>query len=512
MNRQASVDALSLAFDGISTTPYGRRKSVDDVTTSFGFNKASPFGKMLDVVRREATVAGLWNEDMHRDLPKRWEKHGNIIVFPQNSFQHKNWRLMGRELWRLVAESLNTERVGRKRQIADDELRTPHVDLLYGQHGWVEHIDNGIKFNYDVTKCMFNIGNAAERYRIGELDCHSEVIVDMFAGIGYYTLPFLVNAGAKHVYAVDWNDDATEALKKSLEANDCAERCTVLEGDCRRVCPSGVADRVNMALIPTTRPHWLTACKCLKPSGGVMHIHETIRTIKKAKSPEKMLRLKRKPKVSRTESLGSVSEETTATDSDDVFILPKQDANNNTSVSPSSSVTTVLSSEDHGFCDEVPSPTKRKFSRSASIVEELENRELPPPFISEALKKDGHWDAIPQNYRDFAIDCATRIIGYLNNIHLLEGQVFTCTIDRLEKLKTYTKHTDHVNYRDFAIDCATRIIGYLNNIHLLEGQVFTCTIDRLEKLKTYTKHTDHVVLDVTCRPQSELTVFADKVA
>ncbi|KAK0420732.1 hypothetical protein QR680_014850 [Steinernema hermaphroditum] len=463
MNRQASVDALSLAFDGISTTPYGRRKSVDEVTTSFGFNKASPFGKMLDVVRREATVAGLWNEDMHRDLPKRWEKHGNIIVFPQNSFQHKNWRLMGRELWRLVAESLNTERVGRKRQIADDELRTPHVDLLYGQHGWVEHVDNGIKFNYDVTKCMFNIGNAAERHRLGDLDCHSEVIVDMFAGIGYYTLPFLINASAKHVYAVDWNDDATEALKKSLEANDCADRCTVLEGDCRRVSPTGLADRVNMALIPTTRPHWLTACKCLKPKGGVIHIHETIRTMKKAKSPEKMMRLKRKAKVSRTESLGSVSEELATTDSDDVFILPKKEPNNN-NVSPSSSITTVLSSDGPPSCDEVPSPTKRKFSRSASIVEELENRELPPPFIGDAIKQNGHWDALPQTYRDFAVDCASKIIGYLNNIHLLDGQVYTCTIERMEKLKTYTKHTDHV------------------------------------------------VLDVTCRPESELVVFADKFA
>ncbi|TKR64408.1 hypothetical protein L596_024945 [Steinernema carpocapsae] len=467
MNRQASVDALSLAFDGISTTPSGRRKSVDEVTTSFGFNKASPFGKMLDVVRREATIVGLWNEEMQRDLPKRWEKHGNIVVFPQNSFQHKNWRLMGRELWRLVAESLNTERIGRKRQIADDELRTPHVDLLYGQHGWVEHVDNGIKFNYDVTKCMFNIGNSPERQRLGQLDCHSEVIVDMFAGIGYYTLPLLFHANAKHVYAIDWNDDATEALKKSLEANNCAERCTVLEGDCRRVHPVGVADRVNMALIPTTRPHWLTACKCLKPRGGVIHLHETIRTIKKAKSPDKMLRLKRRPKVSRTESLGSVSEETTNTDSDDVFILPKKDANNNGSVSSSSSVTTVLStSEDQPTSDDqsAPSPTKRKFSRSASIVEEIENRELPPPFISEAIKADGVWDKLPQTYRDFAIDCATNLIRFTNNIHLVDGQVWTCTIERMEKLKTYTKHTDHV------------------------------------------------VLDVTCRPQSDLIVFADRFA
>jgi 16S rRNA G966 N2-methylase RsmD len=44
-----------------------------------------------------------------------------------------------------------------------------------------------------------------------------QVVVDLFAGIGYFTLPYLVHAGAHHVHACEWNPAAVEALKKNLK-------------------------------------------------------------------------------------------------------------------------------------------------------------------------------------------------------------------------------------------------------------------------------------------------------
>lgn len=49
-------------------------------------------------------------------------------------------------MWKIVAESLQCERLGKKRRIEADDYRTPHIELLYGPHGWVEHIDNGVKY------------------------------------------------------------------------------------------------------------------------------------------------------------------------------------------------------------------------------------------------------------------------------------------------------------------------------------------------------------------------------
>lgn len=55
------------------------------------------------------------------------------------------------------------------------------------------------------------------------------------SGIGYFTLPYLVHAGATHVHACEWNPDAVEALQKNLIENGVFDRCTIHQGDNRQV-------------------------------------------------------------------------------------------------------------------------------------------------------------------------------------------------------------------------------------------------------------------------------------
>lgn len=66
------------------------------------------------------------------------------------------------------------------------------MEILVGDNGWVDHRENGILYSFNATKCMFSWGNLSEKLRMGHLDCKDEVIVDLFAGIGYFVLPFLV--------------------------------------------------------------------------------------------------------------------------------------------------------------------------------------------------------------------------------------------------------------------------------------------------------------------------------
>lgn len=72
---------------------------------------------------------------------------------------------------------------------------------------------------------------------MSRLDCKNEVIVDLFSGIGYFTLPFLVKARAKLVYACEWNPRAVEALHRNVRANSVADQCIILEGDNRITAP-----------------------------------------------------------------------------------------------------------------------------------------------------------------------------------------------------------------------------------------------------------------------------------
>jgi tRNA G37 N-methylase Trm5 len=58
---------------------------------------------------------------------------------------------------------------------------------------------------FDVLSVMYSAGNGTERMRVRELELRSdsEVVVDMFAGIGYFTIPFALRSPHVHVVAIE---------------------------------------------------------------------------------------------------------------------------------------------------------------------------------------------------------------------------------------------------------------------------------------------------------------------
>ncbi|KAL8461431.1 hypothetical protein ACS0TY_032776 [Phlomoides rotata] len=223
----------------------------------------SPFKVMKEAVASLLEHNGLPAE-LIGQLPSRWERLGDIVVLPVTSFKDQVWNLIGEELWPLVARALGTQRLARQGRIADTGTRDSKLEILVGDDGWVDHCENGIHYSFDATKCMFSWGNLSEKLRMAHLDCRDQVVVDLFAGIGYFVLPFLVRANAKMVYACEWNPHAVEALHRNLCANSVADRCVVLEGDNRVTAPKGIADRVCLGLIPSSEGSWVTAVRALR--------------------------------------------------------------------------------------------------------------------------------------------------------------------------------------------------------------------------------------------------------
>uniref|UniRef100_A0ACD5UZW0 Uncharacterized protein n=1 Tax=Avena sativa TaxID=4498 RepID=A0ACD5UZW0_AVESA len=209
-------------------------------------------------------------------LPTRWETLGDITVLPKTCFKDPLWESIGEELWQLVAKSLGAQRLARQGKIMPNGTRDSTLELLVGDNGWVTHYENGISYSLDATKCMFSSGNRSEKLRMGQLDCRDEVVVDLFSGIGYFVLPFLVKANAKLVYACEWNPHALEALNRNVVDNHVADRCVILEGDNRLTAPKGVADRVCLGLIPSSECSWATAVMALRVDGGILHIHGNV--------------------------------------------------------------------------------------------------------------------------------------------------------------------------------------------------------------------------------------------
>lgn len=218
-----------------------------------------------------------WSAELQADLPHAWQRHGDLLLLSEDCFQAQLWKDLEPELWDTVASALGVQRVARRGRVAPDGVRTPTVTLLRGDHGWVQHVDNGIRYTFDVTHCMFSFGNITEKLRMASLSCAGQVLVDLYAGIGYFTLPCLVHAGAAFVHACEWNPHAVAALRRNLELNGVADRCQIHFGDNRQLELSDVADRVILGLIPSSEEGWPVACQVLRQdTGGVLHIHQNV--------------------------------------------------------------------------------------------------------------------------------------------------------------------------------------------------------------------------------------------
>ncbi|XP_016071487.1 PREDICTED: tRNA wybutosine-synthesizing protein 2 homolog [Miniopterus natalensis] len=238
----------------------------------------SPAQRLCLEVSRWVEARGVtWSAELEADLPRSWQRHGNLLLLSEDCFQAKQWKNLEPELWGIVASALGVQRLAKRGRVSPDGTRTPAVTLLLGDDGWVEHVDNGIRYKFDVTQCMFSFGNITEKLRVASLPCTGQVLVDLYAGIGYFTLPFLVHAGAAFVHACEWNPHAAVALKNNLEINGVADRCQIHFGDNRKLKLSDIADRVNLGLIPSSEEGWPIACRMLrKDAGGILHIHQNV--------------------------------------------------------------------------------------------------------------------------------------------------------------------------------------------------------------------------------------------
>jgi tRNA wybutosine-synthesizing protein 2 len=152
-----------------------------------------------------------------------------------------------------------------------DITRTPETQLVWGSGGEVCHKEAGFSYILDPEKVMFSMGNREEKARIAQMVKNTprpERIADMFAGIGYFSIP-LAGTGAD-VHAMEINPVAFRYLVRSIEANGLSGRITPSPGDCRQLL-SGTYDRIMMGhfdavtMLPDALRH--------AAPGSVIHVH-----------------------------------------------------------------------------------------------------------------------------------------------------------------------------------------------------------------------------------------------
>ncbi len=214
------------------------------------------------------------NENELNLLPRSYQIVGKVLLLKLKSELLERRNLVGSAIMETLPY---IKTVCLQKQISDIE-RKPDIEVIAGENSFMAmHRENGCFFEIDVSKSMFSKGNKAEKMRLVKMVKAGETIIDMFAGIGYWTIPLAKMAKAENIFAIDINPEAAEFLEKNILLNGLQEKVEILKGDCRNFAGilENSADRIIMGYLFDTEKFLPAALKMAK-DGCTIHFHRNV--------------------------------------------------------------------------------------------------------------------------------------------------------------------------------------------------------------------------------------------
>ncbi|GAI70674.1 unnamed protein product [marine sediment metagenome] len=208
-------------------------------------------------------------------LPRGFQTIGRVIIIRLKPVLLEKKILIAKKYMELLPSTrsvyLNMGRIKGK-------YRTPeNIVFLVGEDNpIVDHKEHGVIYRFDFTKIMFSMGNLNERKFLATLVKENEVIVDMFAGIGYFSLPIAKHSKPKIIYSIELNLESFKFLTENIKINHLDDIIVPINGDSKseviKLSKSGVrADRVIMGVFPAPKDFIKEALALTKESGTTFH-------------------------------------------------------------------------------------------------------------------------------------------------------------------------------------------------------------------------------------------------
>jgi tRNA (guanine37-N1)-methyltransferase len=135
------------------------------------------------------------------------------------------------------------------------------------------HREYGCRYKVDLSKAYFTPRLSTERSRILSWVREGDTVVDMFAGVGPYSILIAKSKKPSKVIAIDKNPDAIYYLKENIVLNS-VKNIEAIEGDAREEAKKfeAVADNVIMNL-PHSAHEFLDSAVLLAKPGGIIHYY-----------------------------------------------------------------------------------------------------------------------------------------------------------------------------------------------------------------------------------------------
>jgi tRNA (guanine37-N1)-methyltransferase len=175
------------------------------------------------------------------------------------------------------------------------ELRLRRLTYVAGANKTsTVHRESGCFFAVDLEKCYFSPRLSHERMRIAKLVETKETVVNMFAGVGCFSVIIAKHANPEKVFSIDVNPAAVQFMHENIRLNRVYDKVTPLLGDSKEIIYNRlqrVANRVLMPLPEKALEYMSCALSALKTSGGWIHYYG-LEHAKKTESPTEKIKLK----------------------------------------------------------------------------------------------------------------------------------------------------------------------------------------------------------------------------
>ncbi len=228
-------------------------------------------------------LESILSEKESEDLISAFDQVGDIIIvrIPDSLLSKK--KIIGETL-------LNEVKIARsvycQASDVEGDFRTRNLEILAGEDNTeTEYKEFGCKFIVDVEKAFFSPRLSTERERIANLIQDGEIVTNMFAGVGMFSI-MATKKKKCTVYSLDINPVASKLCEKNIELNKLAGKIISINGDASKIIKEQLENKSDrtLMLLPERSDEFLESAISTTKNGGIIHYYSHIHADKKSEA------------------------------------------------------------------------------------------------------------------------------------------------------------------------------------------------------------------------------------
>ena len=166
----------------------------------------------------------------------------------------------------------------------EGDFRTRNLEILAGEDNTeTEYKEFGCRFTVDVENAFFSPRLSTERERIANLIQDGEVMTNMFAGVGMFSI-MAAKKKKCTVFSLDINPVASKLCEKNIKQNKLAGDVISINGDSTEIIKEQLVDKSDrtLMLLPERSDEFLESAISTTKNNGIIHYYSHIHADKKS--------------------------------------------------------------------------------------------------------------------------------------------------------------------------------------------------------------------------------------